>query len=968
VTNRRSGLHGAIGQSVTVLALVVAMADGVDAQSALELSLGRIGVRPFVNITGLDDDAWFGVGFAESIAVGLSGVTVLEGTGGTDLHSVIRVEEGGESDRAVGQRLGARWLLTGSYQRLQDQLRVTTRLVDTSTGAVVGTLTVDGLIDQFFELQDRLVGELVPMLAEALGWEVSDQPERVSRPGSAGPILEAAPESVVPGGQRPSVRTPRLARRGVDQERPRLAPGTIDGPEPPVAPAVISRDAQRRATVRATRVTEEIQMDGQLDEQVYQTVQAITEFIQQMPNPGAPSTERTEAWILFDAENLYVAGRIWDSAPPSQWVANEMRRDSDQLRQNDAFHVLLDTFYDRRNGVVFYTNALGAIADFAITNESNPNSDWNPVWNAQTARFEGGWTVEMQIPFRSLRYRPGPDQVWGLQLRRNVRRKNEFSYLTPLPISTGFGAIFRVSAAATLVGLEVPEGSKNLEIKPYAIGGVQTNLNATPPTRNAGNANAGIDVKYGITQNLTADFTYNTDFAQVEVDEQQVNLTRFSLFFPEKREFFLEGRGIFDFARGGLFGGFGALRFSGGGSPFGGGNAPTLFYSRKIGLQRGAVVPIVGGGRVTGKIGAFDVGFLNIHTDDEASAGVEMTNFTVARVKRDILRRSSIGALFTNRSVSLVGEGASQAYGADATFSFFENIGVVTYLAKTDTPGREDKNTSYQGRFDYGGDRYGFRAEHLLVEDNFIPEVGFLRRDNFRRTYTTGRFSPRPSSLETIRQFRFEGSFDYIEAADTRVVQTRQSQLGFSAELENSDRIGFNVAENYEFLSRPFSPGSGVTFPVGGYRFRDAEASYSPGAQHRLTGSLNVWFGEYFNGTIRSVSFRRARLSLTNQFSLEPSVSLNWIDTPLGAFRTDLLVARVNYSFTPRMFFSGLTQYNSGSNTLSNNLRLRWEYSPGSELFVVYTEDRETDPLMPDRYTELRNRGFIVKVNRLFRF
>jgi hypothetical protein len=762
--------------------------------------------------------------------------------------------------------------------------------------------------------------------------------------------------------------TPASAQQNSPDE---IRAHVIDGPPPPTPPAVISRDAERRATIRATRLTEEISLDGRLDEQVYQTVQALTGFIQQSPDEGAPATEKTEAWILFNDQNLHVGGRIWDSAPPSEWIANEMRRDTAQLRQNDTFALILDTFYDRRNGVAFYTNALGAIADFALTNESNPNSDWNPVWDVRTARFEGGWTVEMEIPFRSLRYRPGSNQIWGIQIRRNVRRKNEWAYLTPLPISAGSGpgGIFRVSDAATLVGLEVPGASKNLEVKPYAIGGLSTNLNATPPTRNAGDGNTGVDVKYGITQNLTADFTYNTDFAQVEVDEQQVNLTRFSLFFPEKREFFLEGRGIFNFARGARIGGSqGGLRRPGGGSSFSGGNAPTLFYSRKIGLQRGTVLPIVGGGRVTGKVGAFDVGFLNIHTDGQPATGTKMTNFTVARVKRDILRRSNLGALFTNRSVSLVGDGASQTYGVDATFSFFENVGLVAYLAKTDTPDHEDKNTSYQGRFDYGGDRYGFQAEHLVIEDNFIPEVGFLRRDNFRRTYTTARFSPRPQSLDRIQQFFFEGSFDYIEAADTGAVQTRQSQLGFSSEFDNSDRIGINVADNYEFLAQPFTPGPGVTFPVGGYRFRDMEATYAAGAQHRLTGTLTIRVGGYFNGTIHSVGFSRARFTLTNQFSLEPSVSLNWISTPLGSFRTDLAVARVSYSFTPRMFFSALIQYNSASNTVSNNLRLRWEYAPGSELFVVYTEDRETDPLMPNRYTELRNRGFVVKVNRLFRF
>ena len=288
---------------------------------------------------------------------------------------------------------------------------------------------------------------------------------------------------------------------------------------------------------------------------------------------------------MLDSRNVYVAARVWDSAPPSAWVADEMRRDTAQLRQNDTFSVVFDTFYDRRNGVSFYTNPLGAIADFAITNEGNPNSDWNPVWDVRTGRFEGGWTLEMEIPFKSLRYRPGPAQVWGVQMRRGVRRRNEWSYLTRLPIlARGRRGSSACSGAATLVGIEAPGGSKNLEIKPYGVGGLTTDLAADPPKTEDADGDYGFDVKYGITQNLTADFTYNTDFAQVEVDEQQVNLTRFSLFFPEKREFFLEGRGIFEFARGGGGGTRGgALRQQGGGGFFGGVNTPTLFYTRRIG-------------------------------------------------------------------------------------------------------------------------------------------------------------------------------------------------------------------------------------------------------------------------------------------------------------------------------------------------------------------------------------------------
>ena len=739
----------------------------------------------------------------------------------------------------------------------------------------------------------------------------------------------------------------------------------------PVPPEVVGRDREGGITVRAVKLAAGLRLDGVLDEPVYECVRAISDFVQLMPDEGAPATEKTEAWVMFDAANMYVSARVWDSAPPAEWVANEMRRDTRQLRNNDSFWVAFDTFHDRRNGVSFYTNPLGALGDFAITNEGNPNGDWNPVWDVRTGRFDGGWTVEMEIPFKSLRYRPGPVQVWGVQLRRNIRRKNEMAFLTPLPIAAGRTGIFRVSQAATLVGLEAPVGGNTLEIKPYAIGGVTTDLAATPPRRNAGEGAGGVDVKYGLTDNLTADLTYNTDFAQVEVDEQQVNLTRFSLFFPEKREFFLEGQGIFNFARGAADGAGRntGLRQEGGNRPGRrGGNAPTLFYSRRIGLEDGTVVPIVAGGRLTGKVGAFDVGALNIQTDEEAMVGALPTNFTVVRVKRDILRRSTIGALLTNRSVSVAGDGSSQTFGADGAFSFYDNVNLLAYVARTRTPGLDGRDLSYQSQFTYAGDRYGFQAEHLLVEDNFEPEVGFLRRRNFRRSYATGRVSPRPHSIEAIRQFRLEGSFDYILTADTGYVETRQTQLAFVTEFESSDRLAVSAADNYELLVEPFEAATGVTLPVGGYGFRDVEFLYAPGLQRRFNGELRVRIGEYFNGTIRSVGFTQGRLELTPQLAVEPTLSVNWIDTPHGAFRADLIVSRVTYTFSPRMFFSGLVQYNSSTDTISNNLRLRWEYTPGSELFVVYTDERYGDPLRPDRSYGLRSRGLVVKVNRLLRF
>jgi hypothetical protein len=748
----------------------------------------------------------------------------------------------------------------------------------------------------------------------------------------------------------------------------------IDGPPPPIAPDVITRDAERRATIRAIRLAQGIRLDGRLDEPVYHTIPAITDFIQQSPDEGAPATERTDAWIMFDARNLYVGARVWDSAPPGEWVANEMRRDTRQLIQNDVFGAFFDTFYDRRNGFSFSTNPLGALSDTQFTNEGNPNQDWNPVWDVRTGRFEGGWTVEMEIPFKSLRYRPGPVQVWGVQIRRGIRRKNEYAYITQIPISAGGGGpagIFRVSAAATLVGLEVPDQGINLEIKPYGIGSVASDLAADPAVRNDRDGDGGIDAKISITRSLTANLTYNTDFAQVEVDEQQVNLTRFSLFFPEKREFFLESRGIFNFARGGIGrgpGGGGSRRGGGGGGGFGaGGDVPTLFFSRRIGLENGTLVPILGGGRVTGKVGAFDVGALNIQSD-EIRGAVESTNFTAVRLRRDILRRSSIGAIMTNRSVSIAGEGSSQTYGVDGVFSFYDNLEVITYVAKTETPGLDGQDLSYQGRFSYTGDRYGLTADHLAVEDHFTPEIGFVRRDNFRRTNIAGRFSPRPRSIESIRQFTLEGRLDYFLTADEGLLESRLRGLTFDALLENSDRVSIDVLNSFERLDEPFEIAPDVNIPVGVYGFSDVNVSYAFGAQRRVSGTISVRAGSFWSGDITAVEFSRGRAAILEQFSVEPSVSVNWIDLPEGTFRTELARLRLTYSFTPRMFFSGLVQYSSSGDSLSTNLRLRWEYSPGSELFVVYTDDHDTDPLVPNRFSELRSRGFVVKVTRLLRF
>ena len=751
----------------------------------------------------------------------------------------------------------------------------------------------------------------------------------------------------------------RAQQSSTDQSAGRRA---IDGSPPPEFPESITRDERGRATVRAIRLDEPLVVDGILDEPVYSDFRPFGDFVQVAPVADAPSSERTDVWVSFDETHVYVTCRCWDSAPPEEWVANELRRDTPGLRNNEHFGVMFDTFYDRRSGMMFYANPLGARADYAVVDEGGPNTDWNPVWDVAGGRFDGGWIVEMAIPFKSLRYHSGPDQMWGIQLRRSIRHKNEWTYLNPVPaFLAGPQALNRVSAAGTVVGLDLPPAGSNLEFKPYAIGGVTTDRTVSPTVENDAEGDIGLDMKYGLTANLTADLTVNTDFAQVEVDEQQVNLTRFSLFFPEKRDFFLEGRGVFEFGRGGV----GGFRPGRGGGRFGrgGGDAPTLFYSRRIGLDGGRVIPIRAGGRITGKVGPVAVGALNIQTGADGAADIESTNFTVLRLKRDILGRSSVGALFTNRSVATTGEGANRAYGVDASFAFFQNLEMGAYWARTDSPTLDGDDQSWQSALSYEGDKYGVTASYLEIGDAFNPEVGFLRRSDFAKSSGSLRFSPRPGSIDWIRKLTWEVGVDHF-ADGSGFMESRRRSARFDVELESSDRLSIERTGEFERIDEPFDLSSDVAIGPGRYGFISHRVSYNAGQQRRLSGNASFQWGEFYDGTIRALSVNQGRMVLTNHLSLEPGVSLNWIDLPQAETTQAVFRLRADYAFTPRMFVSSLVQYNEADDAVSSNLRFRWEYAPGSELFVVWTDDRETGP----GSSGLRTRGLVLKVTRLLRY
>ena len=747
-------------------------------------------------------------------------------------------------------------------------------------------------------------------------------------------------------------------------------PIEIFGPPPPSAPEVMARDEQGRMTLRATRLAEPLVLDGKLDDPVYSQVKAMTDFIQQEPNDGEPATEQTEVWILFDDRNFYVSARCWDSHP-ERIVANEMRRDNAGIFQNANLAILLDPFYDRRNGYQFQINPLAALRDQQIGDEGQANNvDWNTVWDAKASIDDKGWIVEIAIPFKSLRFKGTGAQVWGLNIRRIVTWKNERSFLAPISSEYGLRGVYRFSDAATLVGVEVPGSNRTLELKPYALSTLTTDQKADEPFSNDPNADVGFDLKYGLTDGLIADFTYNTDFAQVEEDQQRVNLTRFSLLFPEKRDFFLEGQSIF------AFGGARILRGAGAARP-GRPNidlTPVMFFSRRIGLTEEGEDPIRVGGRVTGRAGPSRIGALVIQTRGiEDNLLIHPTNFSVLRLRRDVLRRSDIGVIATYRNSSLT-EGAvsNGVFGVDGNFALYQNLQINTYYAisrtRLDGAGAGevravgDDDSSYLAKLNYVADRYGLILEHLYVGEDFRPELGFLRREAFRRNFVQGRFSPRPQSIEAIRRFIFQGRFDYITDPGGRV-ETKATQGLFRIEFNNGDFASVELNPTFEFLPEEFEISDGVILPVAEYRYADVRFSYTFGAQRRVPSTLSFRTGSFFSGTRRAAT-AGGRVEITPQFSVEPRASLNWVDLPEGDFTSHLASARVNYAFTPRAFVSSLLQYSGGSDSFSASVRFRWEYQPGSDLFVVFSQGHEDLSLTPF----LANRSFAVKFTKLFRF
>ena len=666
----------------------------------------------------------------------------------------------------------------------------------------------------------------------------------------------------------------------------------------------------------AKRTAVPITLDGRIDEAAWEAAPPLGGFLQREPDELAPATEDTELRALFDSTTLYIAVRASDSSPEAI-IAREMQRDGGLFR-DDAVAILLDTFHDHRNAYFFETNPNGARTDGLVSNEGDDfNTDWDGVWHVASNIDEQGWTAEFAIPFRTLRFDPSLD-VWALQVRRFIRRKNEPTFMAPVSLEDDF---FKLSKAGHLSGLTGIEPGLALNVKPYVTAATGESAEDGPVDE----SEFGLDIKWGLSRGLGLDLTVNTDFAETEVDEVQVNLTRFSLFFPEKREFFLENSGIFEF-----------------GTP-GGGGGPLfrLFFSRRVGIsEEGDPVPLDWGTRLAGKVDDWSLGLMHARTGSLTTEEeqIEATDWTVFRVKREVGARSSVGVLATLKSPDR-GEG-SGSYGLDWTIRPTNRLSLWGFAAASD--GRDDETDEAQdGAILGAGAEWQNRLWELEgsvvdIDEEFEPEAGYLRRSGVRRTASEVTYSPRPES-ERVRNYRFELEYENYEREDGSTESEEFQITFFGVTMESGDSISLFTQFKTEGLDEEFEIFDDVILPVDEYSFQDVGVFYRGDQGRRAALRGFVVAGDYFDGD-------RFQASVTGTWRpsrfLRSETSWNHasIDLPAGAFDTHVVRQRLVASFSPDLSLSALIQYSNAAEEVGLNLRLNWIYRPGADLFVVYNQ------------------------------
>jgi len=699
---------------------------------------------------------------------------------------------------------------------------------------------------------------------------------------------------------------------------------------------------------RAARGSAAPVVDGDvLKDPAWAGVPVLTGFWQITPDAGAPASQPTEVRILFTDDTLYF-GVVCHDGEPSGIVVNESRRDSD-LGETDSFQIILDTYLDRQNGFVFGTNPTGLEYDGQVTNEGQGggvtpgagsslggfNKNWDASWTVRARVGEFGWSAEFAIPFATLRYDRARAPVWGLNLQRNIRRRNERAFWAPLPRQYD---LYRLSRAGTLAGLEPPR-QRNLKLSPYVLG--KTSESPAQGLAQDATGDAGGELKWSVTPSLALDLTVNTDFAQVEVDEQQINLDRFNLFYPEKRPFFLENAGFFTM-----------------GTP----GEVDLFFSRRIGIgPAGEVVPILGGARLSGKLAGLNVGLVEMQT--RAVPGIPASNFAAARVSRELPNRSRVGALFVNRS----GTGAdappadsNQTYGLDARWGIGRYGAVEGYVAKTSTPGLTGADHAFQLQARLDSPAWDLAALYTEVGESFNPEVGFLARKGYRKPEGRVMFRYRPQDFLGLLELRphvsYRGFFKpdgFLESGFLHVDNHWEWKSGWEL------HTGVNVTE--EGVIQPFEIYPGIDVSPGSYENAEVQLVGITNQGAPLSLEARLVAGGFFGGSRASTS-AALRGRLGDSFNAYLDYSRNDVSLPEGRFVTNLLKLRLSYSFTPRLYVQALVQYNDVIDNWSTNLRLGWLQTANTGLFVVYNENRD-----PERGgVGLRDRSFTVKYSHMF--
>jgi hypothetical protein len=687
--------------------------------------------------------------------------------------------------------------------------------------------------------------------------------------------------------------------------------------------AAQSASASSEKTVHALRIADPVRVDGALDEPMWQEAQAIDDFVQQDPQVGRPVSERTEVRVLIDDGALYFGVRAFDGTPDGI-AARELRRDN-ALLDDDRLEIILDTFHDHRNAFLFVVNPLGTQYDALITDEGQDvNVEWDERWWSETNITDSGWTAEIRIPFTTLRSPEGLDTI-GINFKRFIRRKTETAQWTGWDRDFSF---HQVSQAGHLTGVGEMRTGLRLRIKPYALGGFQD------PTIGGrasvdGLRDIGLEtVKVSLTPALTAEFTLNTDFAQAEIDEAIVNLTRFPLFYPEKREFFLERAGVFEFGLGGRRGGAAERNLQ-------------MFFSRRIGLTDDRrPVPIVGGGKVTGRAAGLDIGLLDVQTDDvDGRAG---SNYAVFRAKRNILARSNVGLFVSNRQSS--GGDFNRVFGGDANFTLFKNTDIQGFLGRSVTPGRRGNDAVGRIKYDWYTDIYEVFAEHLYIGPDFQHDVGFVRRRGIQRSDAAFIWEPRPERFD-IRNFVFRGEVIYTTDI-SRHLLTREQIFQMTTRLENDDAFRVNVTDTFDRVDRPFEIASGIVLPAADYQFRDTWGEAETTGERIWAARLRVGGGDFYSGTRRYVQLA-PRWRPLPQLSIESAYEFNDVELPEGPFTTHVVNTRLNVNLSNRWLTTTLAQYDSASRRNLVYFRLNYIFRPGDDLFIVYNQAHQTGTALP---------------------